>query len=138
MDSLQIHYPAVIAAAALGFVIGGLWYSPLGFARVWLAAAGIDEAQARRASTPRVFALAALAQLVIAFNLAAFIGPRADLGFGLLAGLAAGLGWVAMSLGVIYLFEQRPLRLWLVNAGYQVLTYALMGALLAVWKGVGK
>lgn len=134
MDSLQIHYPAVLAAAALGFVIGGLWYSPLAFARVWMQAAGISEEQARKAPMGKVFGFSALAQLVIAFNLAAFIGPKADLGFGLLAGLAAGLGWVAMSLGVIYLFEQRPLKLWLVNAGYQVLTYTLMGALLGVWK----
>ena len=134
MDGVQVHYPAVLAAAALGFVIGGLWYSPLAFARVWMQAAGIDEAQARQAPMGRVFGFSALAQLVIAFNLAAFIGPKADLGFGLMAGLAAGLGWVAMSLGVIYLFEQRPLKLWLVNAGYQVVTYTLMGALLGVWK----
>ncbi len=134
MDSLQIHYPAVLAAAALGFVTGALWYSPLAFARAWMQAAGIDEAQARNAPMGRVFGLSALAQLVIAFNLAAFIGPKADLGFGVAAGLAAGLGWVAMSLGVIYLFEQRPLKLWLINAGYQVLTYTAMGALLAVWK----
>lgn len=133
MGDVQIHYPAVLAAAALGFVIGGLWYSPLGFVRAWLASAGISEAQARGASRPRVFALAALAQLVIAANLAAFIGPKASLGFGLFAGLAAGLGWVAMSLGVVYLFEQRPLRLWLINAGYQVLTYTVMGAVLGAW-----
>lgn len=134
MDSLQIHYPAVLAAAALGFVTGGLWYSPLAFARAWMQVAGIDEAKARSAPMGRVFGLSALAQLVIAFNLAAFIGPKADLAFGLAAGLAAGLGWVAMSLGVIYLFEQRPLKLWLINAGYQVLTYTLMGGLLGVWK----
>lgn len=134
MDSVQIHYPAVLAAALLGFVIGGLWYSPLLFAGPWLRAAGISEEQARAASRGKVFGLAALAQLVIAFNLAAFIGPKASLGFGVFAGLAAGLGWVAMSLGVIYLFEQRPLKLWLINSGYQVVTYTLMGAVIGVWR----
>ena len=44
------------------------------------------------------------------------------------------LGWVAMSLGVIYLFEQRPFKLWLINSGYQVLTYTVMGGILAAWK----
>ena len=39
-----------------------------------------------------------------------------------------------MSLGVIYLFEQRPLKLWLVNSGYQVVTYTVMGAVLGVWR----
>ena len=40
----------------------------------------------------------------MALNLAAFIGPKASLAFGLFAGAAAGIGWVAMSLGVIYAF----------------------------------
>ena len=51
-----------------------------------------------------------------------------------MAGLAAGLGWVSMSLGVIYLFEQRSLKLWLINSGYQVLAYTVMGGVLAAWK----
>ena len=82
MDGVSIHYPAVLAAAVLGFVIGGLWYSPLGFARVWMQAAGLTEEQTRQAQMGRIFGFAMLAQLVMAFNLAAFIGPKASLGFG--------------------------------------------------------
>ena len=82
----------------------------------------------------RIFGLSAIASLVMAFNLAAFIGAKASLSFGLFAGAAAGIGWVAMSLGVIYLFEQRSLKLWLINSGYQVVAYTLMGGLLGVWK----
>ena len=134
MDGVQFHLPAVLTAAAIGFLVGGLWYSPIGFARAWMQASGVSEEQARGASRGRVFGLAALAQLVIAFNLAAFIGPKASLGFGLFAGFAAGLGWVAMSLGVTYLFEQRPLKLWLINSGYQVLVYTAMGGLLGAWR----
>ena len=131
---VQIHHPSVLAAAALGFVIGGLWYSPLAFARAWMQAAGLSEEQTRQASMGKVFGLSALAQLVMAFNLAAFIGPKASLGFGLFAGFATGLGWVAMALGVIYLFEQRPLRLWLINGGYQVVAFTVMGGVLGVWR----
>jgi hypothetical protein len=47
---------------------------------------------------------------------------------------ATGLGWVAMSLGIVYLFEQRSLKLWLINAGCQVVTYTLMGAVIGGWK----
>jgi hypothetical protein len=70
----------------------------------------------------------------MAFNLAAFIGPKGSLGFGAFAGFATGLGWVAMSLAVIYLFEQRSVKLWLINAGCQTLSYTLMGALVGGWK----
>ncbi len=134
MEAVHFNFAAVLVAAALSFAIGGLWYSPLLFAKAWMKEAGLSEQQTRSAPMGRIFGLAALASLVMAFNLAAFIGPKASLGFGLFAGAAAGLGWVAMSLGVIYLFEQRSLKLWLINSGYQVLAYTLMGGLLGVWK----
>ena len=133
MDSIQIHYPAVLLAARSGFLIGGLWYSPLLFARVWQREVRLGDEQLKNARLGRTFALAGLAQLVIAFNLAAFIGAKASLGFGLFAGAATGLGWVAMSLVVIYLFEQRTLRLWLINSGYQVTAYTVMGGILGAW-----
>lgn len=134
MDDLHFNFAAIFVAALMSFAIGGLWYSPLLFARAWMREAGLTEEQTRQAPMARVFGLSALAALVMAFNLAAFIGPKASLGFGLFAGAAAGIGWVAMSLGVIYLFEQRSLKLWLINSGYQVLSYTLMGGLLGVWK----
>lgn len=134
MDAVQFNFAAVFVAALMSFAIGGLWYSPLLFARAWMREAGLTEAQVQAAPMGRVFGLAALASLVMAFNLAAFIGPKASLGFGLFAGAAAGVGWVAMSLGVIYLFEQRSLKLWLINGGYQVIAYTLMGGLIGVWK----
>lgn len=134
MDSMHFNIAAVFVAALMGFALGGLWYSPLLFAKAWMQEAGMSEQQVREAPMGRVFGLTGIATLVMAFNLAAFIGPKASLGFGLFAGAAAGLGWVAMSLGVIYLFEQRSLKLWLINSGYQVLAYTLMGGLIGVWQ----
>ncbi|MEQ1807813.1 MAG: DUF1761 domain-containing protein [Burkholderiaceae bacterium] len=134
MDISQLNYVAIAAAAAVTFLLGGLWYSPILFASAWMREAGLSEAQTRQANMARVFGLSGLAALVMAFNLAAFIGPKAGLGFGLFAGLAAGVGWVAMSLGVIYLFEQRSVKLWLINSGYQVLSFSVMGAILGAWK----
>jgi Protein of unknown function (DUF1761) len=134
MEPVQFNLAAVAVAALLYFAIGGLWYSPLLFARRWARECGLSDEQLKQAPLARVFGLSALAALVIAFNLAAFIGPKASLGFGLFAGAAAGIGWVAMSLGVIYLFEQRSLTLWLINSGYQVVAYTLMGGLLGAWR----
>jgi len=70
----------------------------------------------------------------MAANLAAFLSGPPDLVWGMTAGALAGFGWVAMALGVIYLFERRPLKLFLVNAGYQVVAFVVMGAILGVWK----
>jgi len=134
MEAVQFNYPAVLAAAVVSFVVGGAWYSPLLFARVWMKEAGLDEARLQSAKLGKVFALSFVCSLVMAFNLAAFLGAKATLGFGVFAGFATGLGWVAMSLAIIYLFEQRSLKLWLVNGGCQVVTYTLMGAILGGWK----
>jgi hypothetical protein len=134
MDDLHFNFAAIFVAALMSFAIGGLWYSPLLFARAWMKEAGLSEQQTKDAPMGRIFGLAALASLVMAFNLAAFVGPKASLGFGLFAGTAAAIGWVTMSLGVIYLFERRSLKLWLINSGYQVLAYTLMGGLIGAWK----
>ena len=133
MDTIQFNYPAVLAAAMVCFLIGGVWYSPFLFAKPWMREAGLDEARIRDGKLARVFAGALLCSLVIAFNLAAFIGPQGA-AFGALAGLAAGLGWAAMSMGVIFLFERRSFRLWLIHAGYLVVSYTTMGALIGAWK----
>ncbi|MBS0447415.1 MAG: DUF1761 domain-containing protein [Proteobacteria bacterium] len=134
MDPSQLHYGAVVVAAIVGFAIGGLWYSPILFARAWMREAGLDEARTRNARLGRVFGISLLCSIVMALNLAFFIGAKQSLGFGIFAGAAAGIGWVAMSLAVIYLFEQRSLKLWLINSGYQVLAYTAMGAIIGAWQ----
>jgi hypothetical protein len=101
MEPVQFNYPAILVAALVSFVVGGAWYSPLLFAKAWMREAGLDDAALKRAKLGKVFALAFLCSLVMAFNLSAFLGAKATLAFGTFAGLAAGLGWVAMSLGII-------------------------------------
>ena len=133
MESLHFNFFAIVTAALVTFAVGGLWYSPILFAKPWLRECGLTEEQARQAPMGRIFGLSALAALVMAANLAAFLGAKATLSFGLFAGAATGIGWVAMSLGVTYLFEQRSLKLWLIDAGYQVVSYMLMGAILGAW-----
>jgi hypothetical protein len=94
MESVSFNLPAVVVAALMTFALGGLWYSPLLFARPGCVRRGLTEEQTRRAPMARTFGLSALAALVMAFNLAAFIGPKASLAFGLFAGAAAGsAGW---------------------------------------------
>ncbi len=132
MDPSQINWLAVLAAALSSFLLGGLWYSPLLFHRPWLAASGLDEAQLRR-GTGRVFAGAFVCSLIAAVNLAFFLGAKATAGFGTFAGFAAGLGWVATGLTTTYLFERRPAKLTVIDAGYHVVSLTIMGAILGAW-----
>ncbi len=133
MDMSQINYHAVFVTALSSFLIGGLWYSLLLFAKSWMKEVGLSGEETKNAPMGRIFGGSFILSLIIAFNLAAFIGSEADFSFGLFAGAAAGIGWVAMSLGVVSLFEQRSLKLFFINSGYQAVTYTVMGEILRLW-----
>ncbi len=129
----SINYLAVLVAALSNFALGALWYSRVLFGNPWMQASGMTEEKVRSANMGRTFGLAFVLELVAAFVLALFIGPDAGLHLGLLFGLHIGLFLVGGSLGVLYLFEQHPLKLWLVNAGYMTVAFGLMGAILGAW-----
>ena len=133
MDLSQINYLAVVVASIASFVIGGLWYSNLMFAKIWMKESGMTEEKAKQTSMVKVFGLSYLLSLIICFNLAAFLGPQSDLKWGLIAGALTGIGWVATSFGINYLFEHRSLKLFLINAGYFAVTFIIAGGILGAW-----
>ncbi len=129
---LALNPIAVVAAAAATFLLGGLWYSLL-FAKPWQRLAGVTDEQLRTGAA-RIFVGSALLALVMATSLAAFIGTT-GLAFGASAGLAVGVTWVAAALGINYLFERKPIRLWAINSGYNVLAFGLMGSIIGAIQG---
>jgi len=133
-DQVSFNYLAILVATVSTFLLGGLWYSPLMFAEAWKKESGITcEPEAGKAKFGRILGISFILEFIMAFNLAAFIGAEATLTFGLLAGAAAGFGWVALSFGVTYLFENKSLRLFLINAGYHGVAFTIMGAILGAW-----
>lgn len=134
-ENLSFNYAAILVAALSNFILGGIWYAPPVFGKAWMRENGFTaESLAQAGGMARIFGGAFGLALIMAFNLAAFIGPKASLSFGLLAGAAAGFGWVALALGVTYLFERKSLRLFFINAGYHAVAFTLMGAILGAWK----
>jgi hypothetical protein len=71
--------------------------------------------------------------LVAAGVFALFLGPQPDVGFATSAGFAAGLCWVAASLGINYLFERKSMGLFLVNGGYHTVQFTVIGLVLGLW-----
>ena len=134
MDLTKLNFIAVVAAAACSFLIGGVWYSPILFGRIWLKESGLTDERLRRRNMGLVFGTSFVLSLVIALNLAAFLAGPPNLAWGVAAGALAGIGWVAAGLGITYVFEARPLKLFLVNAGYHAVTFMVMGGLLGAWK----
>lgn len=131
MDS--INYLAVFVAALISFVVGGVWYSPIMFAKSWMEENGFKEEELQ-GNQAKIFAVSFILALIISLNLAAFLQGPPDLVWGLTAGALAGIGWVATALGITYLFERKSLKLFFINAGYHAVTFTLMGGILGIWK----
>lgn len=128
----NINWLSVITAAVSSFLVGGIWYGPL-FGRAWMAAFNLSEEDLKSRNMPLVFGGALLLALVAAINLEMFIGAEADIAFGTAAGFAAGFGWVATFLGILYLFEFRSMKAYLINAGYCIIALTIMGLILGAW-----
>lgn len=126
----ELNWIAVVAATVAAFIVGGLWYSPLLFAKAWQREAGLSDEQINGANMGMIFAAAFVLMFLASLVFALFLGPEPGLTFGFGAGLAAGLFWVAGALGVIYLFERRSFRLWLINGGYNVVAFTVIGSVL--------
>ncbi len=134
MDISKINYLAVLVAALSSFLIGYLWYAPFSFAKIWMKEAGLSVEKLKQGNVAMTFGLSFILSLIICFNLAAFLGTNAGLAWGITAGALAGIGWAAASLGVLYLFERRSLKLFLINAGYLAVSYMVAGGIIGLWQ----
>lgn len=131
---MELNWIAIIVAAVSAFVLGGIWYGPL-FGKKWMAHVGITEQmiEESKGMMPKVYGLAFILNLVAVIAFAAFLGNEVDVVTGATYGLVAGLFWVAASFGISYLFEGRPLGLWLINGGYHTLQFAIFGAIIGAF-----
>jgi hypothetical protein len=129
----HLNWLAILVCPLAGLVLGAIWYGPL-FSKAFLRLTGITEAQARAQNKAKTFGGFFVLNLIAAASLAMFIGPTGTWQFGLIAGLLTGLTFISVALGVTYLFESRPFSLFAINAGYQTLLFAAMGAILGAWR----
>lgn len=128
----DVNWIAVALCAVSSLVLGGLWYSPVLFGKAWQRAAGLSDEAAAGGNMAMIFGLAFLLSLAAAAVFAMFLGTEMSLAAATAAGCSAGLCWVAASYGISYLFERRPLGLWLINGGYHTLQFTLFGLILGL------
>jgi hypothetical protein len=122
-----VSWLAVIAATVSAFALGAAWYAKPLFGNAWMQEIGLTEESIQSANMPLTFGLTFLLQAVAATAMSAILGEDSGWLAGLRTGLCIGVFWVATAYGVTYLFEQRSFRLWLINAGYYVVLFAVMG-----------
>lgn len=135
MDFSAINYLAVLVAALSTFVLGGLWYSPVLFGKAWMRVNNFNDADVQAFSKARMFGWSFVFAVIMALNLALFLaGPNTNVSWGMIAGGLAGIGWVAMAIAVIGVFENKSWTYLLINGGYMIVAFVIMGAILGAWR----
>ncbi|ACV25884.1 DUF1761 domain-containing protein [Kangiella koreensis] len=126
----EINYFAVVVAALLSFAIGGLWYSPLLFGRMWLEEMQLKAEDIKQ--KPSVFILSFTFSVIAVFIVADLLGPKPELINALtISGLIGAL--VFLGLGITYQFSNRTLRHLLIDGGYHILQFTMFGLILGSW-----
>jgi hypothetical protein len=131
----NISILAVVLAAAVGFLIGGLWYGPL-FLKAWQREAGVTDADMQKRHPAKVFGGAFALQLIAAYFMGHVFATYGGLSAKatILTALGLALAFVVTAFGVNYLFAGKSVKLWAIDSGYYIVTYTLMGAIFA-WLG---
>ena len=142
MVFMCVNLWAVLSAAAATMVIGFLWYSPFLFAKPWMIAMGYDPADKDRIAAMQKtagpkYGIAFLVGLLTAFMLGKIIFNLAisTALYGMKVGFAVWLAFVMTVQLTDMLFGNRPRNLFLINTGYQLACYLVMGAILGKWVG---
>ena len=121
----DVNWIAVLLCGLSSMLLGGLWYSPLLFGRVWQRSAGLADVNLAGRGMAMIPGTAFLLSLIAAAMFAMFLGGEMGLGPSVAAGAAAAFG-------INYLFERRSLVHWLVNGGYHTLQFTLFGLILGL------
>lgn len=135
MDISTLNWLAVIVAALSNFLIGGLWYSPVLFGKIWMKENNFSEDDLKKGNMPKIFGLTFLFSIIMAFNLAMFLNDAdTTANWGAIAGFLAGFGWVAMSIFTIGQFERKSAKYMLIHGGYVTISFVVMGLIIGLWR----
>lgn len=133
----DVNYIAIFIAAVVSMALGAFWYSKSGFGKSWMKEMNMSDSDLKKAqeSAGKGYAINFIVVLVSAWILAHFVrvSGAQDLSSGLMVGFWVWLGFLLpLGIGGV-IWEKRSTKLLQINAGYQLVQYLLMGAILAMW-----
>jgi hypothetical protein len=133
---MKINYPAVLVAAVVHFIIGGLWYGLI-FANTFVEIVGRAQLEQMAAQSHwSQYIVAFVTSLVLVYILAHFIqytGAKTVAG-GMQTAFWLWLGFVVTTQLPTVIFEQRKLGLYFLSIGYQLVACLICGVILTVWR----
>lgn len=133
-----VNNAAVVVTGLVIFLLGGLWYSPLLFAKRWMTLIGRseDEIKAKTGSVPLSYLVVFLCGLATAYVMALVVGnfsPSSALD-GALIGALCWVGFAGATSFGTALFSAKPKALWMIDSGYNLVSFVVAGLILATWR----
>jgi hypothetical protein len=134
--SFSINIFAVLVGMAINMVLGALWYSPVLFGNYWLKLIGKNSEDISKDDAGKSMSFAIIPAFFSSFSLAllvAFAIPVSILD-GVILGTIASVGFSFMSLFNLVLFEDRSIRLTLINSGLNFVAWNIISVVLTLWR----
>jgi uncharacterized membrane protein YkvI len=138
LDLGAINWLAVLVGAAIYFVLGAVWYSPVLFARPWQAAIGWDESRPQPQTNPLTYAIPAVLYLIAAVATALLAAATATdtLVEGVVLGLITGVGFALPMVGVEATFDPnkpKPIPWFAITTAYHLIGFVILAVVIAIW-----
>lgn len=136
MHHLQhFNFFALLVSALILWFLGALWYSPVLFAKPWVAIVGRKMGEKPKGVVRGMIA-SLIGDFILAFILLHFIlwSHAGQFSAGMFIGLITWLGFVVAPLYPQSIYEGRPFAYFAINSGYWLVGLVLVGGLLAVWR----
>ena len=137
LPQINIDYLAVLVAPIPSMVVGFLWYGPL-FGKMWMKLTNLDNKKmqaAKKKGIGKTYALAFLTSLIMSYVLAHFVDyvDAKTIADGIVLGFWVWIGFLATTqIGSVF-WENKPVKLYLINTLHYLVTLVVMAAILAVW-----
>ena len=136
MPHAEINWLSIIVAAVIPMVLGGLWYSPILFAKPWMALIGKSEEELKKDFNPvKSYGVTFVMCIIMAYVMDYVVHYTLSTTFyqGAKIGGMLWLGMVVTSAFQSVTFQGLKQGLYNINMGYNLVAMLLMGGLLAVW-----
>ncbi len=131
----QVNWLAVVVATVAGFALGSLWYSTMLFGKPWMKLVGIKPKDMKSANATRAYVGVGFLAFVLATAMGVLMSALVfDTWMqGLVLGVLVSVVFSAVPRAIHLLFERRSKRLFLINAGYDLVFLALAGVIIGLF-----
>jgi hypothetical protein len=136
MQHFHFNHVAILVSAIMQWLLGAIWYSPVLFAKPWMAMVGIHKDAGNKKTMVSGMIMSFVGSLITSFILVHILvwAGSSTAGRGAFIGFIAWAGFIAAPLVASYIYENRPFKLFAINTGYWLVCLIASGILLSVWR----